>query len=141
MSIIVDTNSTHRLFNGDPAGGLVYKKIADGTLIYVTGGHHKTEVLNGGMKIEIFRQLLLAGRLRVYPDHQCAKDLVNHLPLESDDPHVISLAIRSGCRLLFSQDAALCRDFKKKNVIDKPRGKVYQSEKHARLLKPAKLSP
>lgn len=51
--------------------------------------------------------------------------------MESDDPHMIALAVKSGARLLISRDAALGRDFKKKYFIDDPRGKLFPLEENA----------
>ena len=45
----------------------------------------------------------------------------------SDDPHVIALARISGARLLCSNDKDLQQDFGTKNLIDRPRGKVYST--------------
>ena len=48
--------------------------------------------------------------------------------LESDDPHVIALAQLSGARLLYSNDAALQRDFRSPQLINSPRGRVYSTD-------------
>ena len=55
------------------------------------------------------------------------QDLQDEGQCRSDDPHVLALAIVSGARLLYSNDAALQRDFKDKRLIDSPRGKVYST--------------
>ncbi len=47
----------------------------------------------------------------------------------SNDTHVIALAQISGARLLYSNDMALHKDFRNKSLIDKPRGKVYSTNK------------
>ena len=44
---------------------------------------------------------------------------------ESNDPHVIALAQVSGARLLYVNDRKLEEDFKNKNLIDRPEGKLY----------------
>lgn len=46
---------------------------------------------------------------------------------QSDDTHIIALAQISGARLLFSNDKALHQDFKNKELINNPRGKVYST--------------
>ena len=60
---------------------------------------------------------------------------------ESDDPHIIALAQISGARLLYTNDLALQRDFRKRDLIADPRGKVYSThrrddytEAHRKLL-------
>ena len=45
--------------------------------------------------------------------------------VKSDDPHIIALAQVSGARLLYSNDKSLQQDFKNKDLINNPRGKVY----------------
>jgi hypothetical protein len=54
--------------------------------------------------------------------------------IRSDDPHVLALARATGTRLLCSNDERLIADFKDKKWIDRPRGKVYRTKAHARLL-------
>ena len=53
------------------------------------------------------------------------EDLRNTSSCKSNDPHVIALAQVSGARLLYSNDKKLQQDFKNKDLIDNPRGKVY----------------
>ena len=47
----------------------------------------------------------------------------------SDDQHIIALAQISGARLLYSHDGDLQEDFRNKELIDRPRGKVYSTKK------------
>lgn len=55
--------------------------------------------------------------------------------VESNDAHIIALAVVSGARTLYSRDEVLHEDFKNPRLIDNPRGKVYQSAaKHIKLL-------
>lgn len=44
--------------------------------------------------------------------------------LASNDPHVIALAQVSGARLLVSNDEELRKDFKKRQFLQNPRGKI-----------------
>ena len=53
---------------------------------------------------------------------------------KSNDEHVIALAQVSGARLLYSGDGDLRKDFKNKELIDHPRGKVYSTEENSRFL-------
>ena len=43
----------------------------------------------------------------------------------SNDTHVIGLAQISRCRILSTRDNALISDFKSKQLIDNPRGRIY----------------
>ena len=45
----------------------------------------------------------------------------------SDDEHVLALAVVSGARLLYTNDTALIADFKNREIIANPRGKVYST--------------
>ena len=56
--------------------------------------------------------------------------------IESDDEHILAVALLSGCRLLFSSDAALINDFKNAALVS-PRGKVVKPstpDRHAHPL-------
>jgi len=56
------------------------------------------------------------------------------LPFDSNDLHVIALARVSGARLLYSEDKFLRKDFKKKHLVNSPRGKLYSKANHKRLV-------
>ena len=53
--------------------------------------------------------------------------------LESDDPHIIALAIVAKVKLLVSGDTKLHDDFKNHPRI---KGSIYQNKKHKKLLTP-----
>lgn len=53
---------------------------------------------------------------------------------KSDDSHIIALARISGARLLYSHDKRLHEDFKNKDLLDQPRGKIYSDVSHQSLL-------
>ena len=57
-----------------------------------------------------------------------------HDNLRSDDPHVLALARTAGVRLLYTGDRDLMADFKNKELIDRPRGRVYTGAANAPLL-------
>ena len=59
----------------------------------------------------------------------------------SDDEHVLALALVSGARLLYSNDAALIEDFKNREIVQSPARKTYTTARnntvttaHRRLL-------
>ena len=95
---------------------------------------HGQLVIGGKLRSELadfippkwLRQAILAGWVRQESD-----DVVDKLSGEleqdcrSNDPHIIALARLSGTRLLYSNDRALQKDFKDKNLIDRPRGTVF----------------
>ena len=84
------------------------------------------------------------GKIRIVPRERVdarMRELRDAGSCTSNDEHVISVAQLSGARLLYSNDIALHDDFKNKNLVDQPRGKVYTTRKstafgrvHRRLL-------
>jgi len=54
---------------------------------------------------------------------------------ESNDCHVIGLALASGARTLCTHDKALQRDFRNPTIVSKPRGSIYLRPAHAELLR------
>ena len=76
------------------------------------------------------RQAVLAGRVTLLNDEWVddrAQQLEQAGGCRSDDSHVVAVAQLGGARLLFSNDGDLQQDFKDKNLVDRPRGKVYST--------------
>jgi len=94
----------------------------------VIGGKLKAELCEKKLFLEWARQASLAGRLSEVDDivvNQRTEKLVNEGGYWSNDPHVLALAQVSGARLLYVDDRKLEKDFKNKNLIDRPEGKLY----------------
>jgi hypothetical protein len=53
----------------------------------------------------------------------------------SDDPHIIALALESGARFLCSLDQDLHTDFTNPQLVNAPRGHVYQNVAHEHLIR------
>lgn len=91
-----------------------------------------------------YREAIQQGRILRVDDDEVetrASELREARTCLSDDEHVIAAAQVGGARLLYSNDRALQRDFKNKDLIDQPRGKVYTTlhgseytKSHNRLL-------
>ena len=146
MCAIIDVNIAAEVFGSNrPSAGVAFSNwLNSGRGQLVVGGKLLQE-LDGDHKFRTWRQqAVLAGRVAL-----CNNDAVNEKmkklqrenACRSDDPHVIALAQISGARLLYSNDADLQQDFKDKNLIDSPRGKVYSTrynedfqDRHRRLL-------
>jgi hypothetical protein len=61
--------------------------------------------------------------------------------IESNDIHVLALAIVSGARTLATFDNALTRDFRNAAIINGPRGDIYRNPaSHAHLLRHTPVS-
>lgn len=106
-----------------------------GNLVYSTGGAFADEV--GRRSRTKLARYVQAGRATVIPSSAFEEDerqLSDNSAVRSDDPHVLALARYSGARVLYTDDTALIGDFKNKQLIDRPRGRVYSSAKNARLL-------
>ena len=70
-----------------------------------------------------------------------ADELRQRAVCRSDDEHLLALALVTGARLLYTNDAALIADFKNREIVANPRGKVYTTAEnnevtnaHRRLL-------
>ena len=106
-----------------------------GNLVYSTGGAFADEV--GRPTRKRLARYVQAGRATVIPASAFEDDerqLSDNSAVRSDDHHVLALARYSGARVLYTGDTALIGDFKNKQLIDKPRGKIYSGARNARLL-------
>lgn len=137
MPLIIDANVANECLIPTPDAEPVIRGLMNGKIRCVSGQRHKAEMLACRFR-SIYRQLLLAGRLTEFPEEQidaAERDLPQ--PLASDDPHILALAIASGARVLFSRDQPLHSDFTNKDIINTPRGRVYQNaDQHKHLLAP-----
>jgi hypothetical protein len=147
MCLIIDANVAHELCGSvsERARPLV-EWLLSGKGVVVVGGKLSKELSKNQELVSFFTTLSRSGRLLVInserienstPDSVGKSD--NHI--KSNDSHVIGLAMASGARLLFSEDAKLQQDFKNKKVISGTKGKVYSKTTHAHLLTESKLCP
>ncbi len=139
MCMIVDANKLGSLLSDKPTADVVpihdWLNKRSGKLVYSTDGGFADEA--GGRSAKRLAGYARAGRATVIPTEAFAEDerqLRNNKGLRSDDPHVLALARYSRARVLYTADADLIRDFKDKQFIAKPRGKVYSGSQNARLL-------
>ena len=133
MCAIVDANAAHEVFgtNRPMAGRGFFDWLNTGGGRLVVGGKLREELRrsSGGFRTWA-QQAVLAARLRIKEDTEVnarTEELGSDASLRSDDPHVIALAQVSGARLLYSNDGDLQVDFKNRDLIDEPRGKVYST--------------
>ena len=103
--------------------------------MYSTDGRFAQEIQGRakGRPEEYYRQ----GRAATIRGHCFAVDecdLNARKDLYSDAPHVLALTRAAGVRLLCRADRNLEKDFKNKDITDRPRDKVYSSKRIARLL-------
>ena len=129
MCAIVDASVAGEVFGSSrtPAGKEFFNWVNQRRGRLVTGGKLLAE-LNKTPAREWVRQALISGQIRAMDEGDVeakTRELRRENVCRSNDPHVIALALISGARLLYSDDEALQNDFKTKNLIDKPRGRVY----------------
>lgn len=82
---------------------------------------------NGGFR-EWFQQNELSGRLLQVRDEEVTRQerRIRRTSLcTSDDEHVVALATASGARLLYTNDTLLMNDFRNRNIVPGPPGKIY----------------
>lgn len=136
MCIIIDANVSHTLFI-DGVGKEIFKRILDGKILWAVGGKLTEELYKSDSVRRALLQCLRSGVARSYSCDTAFIGKPWYALLTSDDPHVIELAINSGCRLLYSLDNALIRDFKNKDIVNarkRCRGKVIRSDRTMGLL-------
>ena len=146
MCAIVDANVAYEVFGSDrpPAGSQFFDWLSSPRGQLVVGGQLREELARDQRFVRWLRSALRNGRARsvtdeVVDDH--AAGLLGKGVCKSDDPHVLALALVSGARLLYTNDAALIDDFGNPEIVARPRGKIYTTAKstnvtdaHRRLL-------
>ncbi len=132
MCAIIDSNVVAEAFgnNQTPAGEAFRKSVDQGKIRLVVGG----ELVDELDKNKSFRKwratamqygrVFTAGREQVAPATTRLREAQSCV---SNDEHVIALAQVTGARLLFSNDEKLHSDFKNRQLIDGPRGRVYST--------------
>ena len=130
MCAILDANVAGQVFGaGRPvAGAKFFEWIHSGRGHLVVGGKLLRELDRNHAFHDWCVQAVLAGRMTRLSDEAVdgkATELAQENACRSDDEHVVAVAQLGGARLLFTNDGDLQADFKDRNLIDGPRGKVY----------------
>jgi hypothetical protein len=129
MCAIVDANVDGEVFGASltAAGQEFFEWVTQGHGRLVAGGKLLEELYKTPAR-DWAREAINSGRMKRVNSSD-VEELASELSLKqicrSNDPHVIALAQISGARLLYSNDEDLQKDFKAKDLIDNPRGKVY----------------
>lgn len=127
MCVIVDVNVAHYIFvdreQRTQEGQILLDWIEEGRSIIIEE-QLKNELYKNKSTKRWASQAILGGRLREYNNlNREIKKLKGKL--YSNDEHIIALAQVSGARLLYTHDRKLQKDFTNKDLIAKPKGKVY----------------
>lgn len=142
MCAILDANVMHEIFSKtNDAGKAFWNWITEGNHRLVIGGKNRQELgkrqtLDKRQELDKrdgwISQLIQSGRIRQIDDvevNNLTDQIKRNKSCQSNDEHIIALAQISGARLLYTNDQLLQKDFGKKELIDKPRGKVYSTQK------------
>ena len=134
MCAIVDTNVANEVFGPGPrpAGEKFLDWINKGSGRLVVGGEllEEFETRSPGFR-EWAAIAVNSAKMRIENKGRVdarTEQLCEDQRLKSDDPHVIALAQLSGARLLYTNDGDLQNDFRNKNLVNNPSGKVYSTE-------------
>ena len=146
MCGIIDANVAHEVFGEDrpPAGRHFFDWLSSPRGRLIVGGELRRELGRDHRFVRWFGNAIRTGRAHTLPDEDVdarAEDLRRRGICRSNDKHVLALAQVSGARLLYTNDAALIADFKNREIVANPRGKVYTTAEnnevtnaHRRLL-------
>ena len=145
MCMIVDTNRLSVFLrkpnNEDVVPIRDWLNKGRGKVVYSTGGKFEKDI--NEFARNTLNELTRGGKAKLIPQQQLKSDisrLEKDSNYESNDAHVLALAVVSGARLLYTEDKALRDDFKKgkwkngKFIISNPRGKLYSSKDNSDLL-------
>ncbi len=142
MCLIIDANVASLVFDSNPESNfaLAFNWLHDpnknGSMVY--GGHLVTELFRTAKVRRYIRALYQSGRAYKIDDQLVdieTNNLVRSGLCCSDDEHVIALARVSGARTLCSHDQPLQVDFRYPQLVNNPRGSIYQRPQHAHLLR------
>ena len=137
--MIVDTNRIGVFLKNPPNEDTrpihTWMQRGQGAIVYSTGSVFARELKPRARRR--FLEWTRAGWARPIPADEFKHDeraLWRSGLMKSDDAHILALARRSGARLLYTCDSDLIGDFKNKQLIDQPRGKIYTRAANRDLL-------
>ena len=136
MCIIVDSNMLGRVFpkkkprdeDMQPVWDWLQNK--NGKIVYSNSDKFTQEY--GKAKIREMEKLKEAGQAKLVSKGVAEKEKELEDRIQSDDPHILALALVARVKVLISSDKTLHADFTNPVLIR--HGKVYQNKEHARLL-------
>lgn len=140
MCLIVDANVVAITLSEQPSPDfapiLAALRSGEATLVY--GGKLTEEYSRVGHVLRLLAALDRAGRARQLPSAAISVEVEVLRQLGrccSNDLHVIAIARLGRVRLLCSRDKPLHQDFRNKDLLDNPRGNIYQDPSHLHLLR------
>jgi len=137
MCLIIDTNVAHFLVRPDSirTRPIVQWIMAGGTLVW---GGRLTEELRHNRKVAGFLAVLeRQGQMRSVAKAELKGEIVRiKTRCRSDDAHIIALARLVRARILFTDDKRLRKDSLDRDLIDRPKGRLYTDADDQHLLGP-----
>ncbi len=139
MCILIDANRTGDLVKSPPgpAARLVLDYVGNSGGKIVVGGKLEKELVHNHNLLKLFVEWKRAQRLvqiKAEVIESRVEELARARLHQSNDLHVLALALASGARVLWTDDRALQDDFRNKSLIDNPRGRVFSGPKSKGLL-------
>ena len=130
MCAIVDNNVASEVFGRNPPeAGRHFRRWLSGRNGRLVVGGRLLEELRGSSDFrEWFQRNELSGRLLQVSAEEVGRqeERITRSKLQtSDDEHVLALAVVSGARLLYTNDNLLMDDFRNRDIISGPPGKIY----------------
>ncbi len=137
MCLIVDNNLAADFFCGsNPDLAPLQTAVFNSRCCLHYGGKLREEYFRSSKVRRMLLELDRAGRAKAVPDALVDEKTVRiSTKCSSDDAHVVALALVSGSRLLCSRDQALHADFTNPELVNNPRGVVYQNPRHKHLIR------
>jgi rRNA-processing protein FCF1 len=134
MCIIIDANVINDLNTPTEDGVPILKWLLTGGGALIVGGQLRRELARSSKMRSTMVTLSQAGKLHSLDDEK-VRTLADRIQTNchSNDPHVIAVAVVSGCRLIFSRDHNLHKDAKNKDILS-PSAAIYQNKAHQHLL-------
>ena len=133
MCAIIDASVAFEVFGRKrTAAGIRFRNwLDDGRGQLVVGGRVLEELVhNSNFGRWLLEARRASGRVRQIGGariRQYEEELVQSRSLRSNDVHIVALALASGARLLYTDDARLQRDFADPSVIPGVVGRIYTS--------------
>lgn len=139
MCLIVDANAGADIANSDPEAGPILEWLDSGAGTIAIGGHLSDELSRHGRLWKKLIEYNRSGACKVYSKDKIEGQYseIEGKQMESNDIHILALARVSGCRLLFSRDHALSKDFRNRRIIprrDGHTGRIYRDRRDRDLL-------
>ena len=138
MCVIIDANVLGKFLSEpeDEDCNPIYQWLwKGGRIVYSSGGQFKHEI--GASARSKLSELASKGNA-VFINAQEFQDIEADVKIgglcRSNDFHILALARFTRTRVLYTKDRKLIHDFKNKDIIDKPRGRVYTAKSNKNLL-------